>query len=562
MVDQDLGQEASKPTQGILVSDDGTGEVTGPKGGMTRAVGSMAMGTTLSRVSGVLRILVLAYVLGISPLADAYNLANTIPNMLYDVVLGGVLGATFIPVFIERLATRPEREAWRSISAVVTLAVLVLFGTTVVFLLAAPWLIDAFTAFDHVHLASDPNQLAQQRAVATTLLRWFVPQIFFYGLLSIGGALLNIRHRFGAPMWVPIANNVVCIAVLLLFAMVTPPVSTNPATSLAAVSMSPWQMALLGAGTTLGVVVQFGLLTPSLARAGLGRLRWRFDLKDEAVAAIVKLGSWTFGFVVLNQAALFVVIALAFSVGGSGPVSSYTYAYAFMQMPYAVVAVSVMSAVAPDLARHHTANDVNAFVVRFGSGLRSVLAIIIPATVGMFILARPTIALLLGHGNADRAQTYQTGTALAELSLGLVGFTCFQYVIRAMQSMRRAKAAFWLYMVENVATVVLAIVLVGPLGLAGVALSVSIAYSIAGAVGLIVLDQWLGRLGPPGCFRPLNRVLISSAVMGVVVLVVSNLTASESGIALVFRVIGSVIAGSLAYLGTAALLGRRAESAR
>jgi len=522
----------------------------------------MAMGTTLSRVSGVLRILVLAYVLGISPLADAYNLANTIPNMLYDVVLGGVLGATFIPVFIERLATRPEREAWRSISAVVTLAVLVLFGTTVVFLLAAPWLIDAFTAFDHVHLASDPNQLAQQRAVATTLLRWFVPQIFFYGLLSIGGALLNIRHRFGAPMWVPIANNVVCIAVLLLFAMVTPPVSTNPATSLAAVSMSPWQMALLGAGTTLGVVVQFGLLTPSLARAGLGRLRWRFDLKDEAVAAIVKLGSWTFGFVVLNQAALFVVIALAFSVGGSGPVSSYTYAYAFMQMPYAVVAVSVMSAVAPDLARHHTANDVNAFVVRFGSGLRSVLAIIIPATVGMFILARPTIALLLGHGNADRAQTYQTGTALAELSLGLVGFTCFQYVIRAMQSMRRAKAAFWLYMVENVATVVLAIVLVGPLGLAGVALSVSIAYSIAGAVGLIVLDQWLGRLGPPGCFRPLNRVLISSAVMGVVVLVVSNLTASESGIALVFRVIGSVIAGSLAYLGTAALLGRRAESAR
>ena len=256
------------------------------------------------------------------------------------------------------------------------------------------------------------------------------------------------------------------------------------------------------------------------------------------------------------------VIALAFSVGGSGPVSSYTYAYAFMQMPYAVVAVSVMSAVAPDLARHHTAKDVNAFIVRFGSGLRSVLAIIIPATVGMFILARPTIALLLGHGNADRAQTYQTGTALAELSLGLVGFTCFQYVIRAMQSMRRAKAAFWLYMVENVATVVLAIVLVGPLGLAGVALSVSIAYSIAGAVGLIVLDQWLGRLGPPGCFRPLNRVLISSAVMGVVVLVVSNLTASESGIALIFRVIGSVIAGSLAYLGTAALLGRRAESAR
>lgn len=542
----------------------GTGptEPTGPKGGLTRAVGSMAAGTTLSRASGVLRILVLAYVLGISPLADAYNLANTIPNMLYDVVLGGVLGATFIPVFIERLATRTEREAWRSISAVVTLAVVTLAGATVVFFIAAPWLIDAFTAFDHVHLANDPHQLAQQRAVATTLLRWFVPQIFFYGLLSIGGALLNVRHRFGAPMWVPIANNIVCIAVLLLFAIVTPPASTNPATSLAAVSMSPWQVALLGGGTTLGVIIQFGLLTPSLARAGLGRLRWHFNLRDEAVKSIVRLGSWTFGFVVMNQIALFVVIALAFSVGGSGPVSSYTYAYAFMQMPYAVVAVSVMSAVAPDLARHHTTKDVTAFIARFGAGLRSVLAIIIPASIGMFILARPAVALLLGHGNADRAQTYQTGTALAELSLGLVGFTCFQYVIRAMQSMRRAKTAFWLYVLENGATVILAVVLVGPLGLAGIALSVSVAYTIAGVVGLAVLERWLGRLGPPGCFKPLTRVLISSVVMGVVVLVVSNLSASQSGVALVLRVGGSILLGSLAYLGTASLLGERAARSR
>ena len=88
-----------------------------PKG-LRGAVGSMATGTVISRATGVLRVLVLAYVLGISPLADTYNLANTIPNMLYDVVLGGVLGATFIPVFIERLTNKPERDAWRSISAV------------------------------------------------------------------------------------------------------------------------------------------------------------------------------------------------------------------------------------------------------------------------------------------------------------------------------------------------------------------------------------------------------------------------------------------------------------
>lgn len=532
-----------------------------PTGGFGRAVSSMAAGTSLSRITGVLRVLVLVYVLGISPLADAYNLANTIPNMLYDVVLGGVLGATFIPVFIERLTATSEREAWKSISAVCTLSVLVLLGATVAFFVAAPWLIDAFTVFDHVHLSTDPTRLAQQRHVATTLLRWFVPQIFFYGLLSIGGALLNVRRRFGAPMWVPIANNVVCIGVLLLFASIAPAASLNPTTSLASVSMSPGQLALLGGGTTAGVLLQLLLLTPSLATAGLGRLRWRFDLHDVAVRSIVRLGSWTFGFVVLNQIALFVMIALAFSVGGSGPVSSYTYAYAFVQMPYAVVAVSVMSAVAPDLATHHTQADINAFVTRFGTGLRSVLAMIIPAAVAMFLLARPVIALLLGHGNTHPHQTAQTGTALAELALGLVGFTVFQYVIRALQSMRQTRTAFWLYVLENGTNVAVAVLLVGPLGLAGVALSVSVAYSVAGIAGLWLLDHRLGRLGPPRCFAPLLRVCLASTAMGIVIAVVVNLSAALSGLALVARVLGAIVAGGATYLVAISLLGRRDAAA-
>ena len=302
-------------------------ETAVPRPGLTAAIGSMAAGTTISRATGVLRVLVLVYVLGISPLADAYNLANTIPNMVYDVVLGGVLGATFIPVFIQRLTSTTEREAWRSISAICTLAVVILAVTTATFMVLAPFLIDAFTSLEHVRRVGSAQHLATQRHVATVLLRWFIPQVFLYGLLSIGGALLNVRRRFGAPMWVPIANNVVCIAVLLVFAAVV------PTPTLHSVSMSPGQLALLGAGTTAGVAVQFLLLIPSLVKAKVGRLRWRWDLKDPAVRTVARLGSWTFGFVVINQAALFFVIALAFSVGGSGPVSSYTYAYAFWQMP-------------------------------------------------------------------------------------------------------------------------------------------------------------------------------------------------------------------------------------
>ena len=526
-------------------------EVAAPRSGLMAAVGSMAAGTAISRATGVLRVLALVYVLGISPLADAYNLANTIPNMVYDVVLGGVLGATFIPVFIQRLTSTSEREAWKSISAVVTLAVVLLAATTAIFLALAPLLIDAFTSLEHVQHTGSAQHLATQRHVATVLLRWFVPQVFLYGLLSIGGALLNVRRRFGAPMWVPIANNVVCIGVLLTFATVA------PSPSLHSVSMSPGQLALLGAGTTAGVLVQFLLLLPSLTKAKLGRLRWRWDLKDPAVRTVARLGSWTFGFVVINQAALFFVIALAFSVGGSGPVSSYTYAYAFWQMPYAIVAVSVMSAVTPDLATHHSTEDEIAFIARFGSGLRSVLAMMIPASVALFLLAKPAIALLLGHGNTQPRQTAETGMALAELSLGLVGFSVFQYVVRALQAMHRTKAAFWLYLGENVINVGAALLLVGPLGLAGIALSVSVGYSVAAVAGLLLLEHWLGHLGSPGCYRPLGRICASSAVMGLVIAVVSNLSGALAGPALVARVLGAAILGAGAYLGTAALVHTR-----
>ena len=162
----------------------------------------MAAGTGLSRLTGLLRILVLAYTLGFTPLADAYNIANNAPNMLYDVVLGGVLSATFIPVFVDRLVTRSEREAWDAISAVVTVAFVVLLLMTVLFWLIAPQIIDAFYVLGHYHTTH--AQLEQEKAVATTLLRWFVPQVALYGCISLATALLNTRvggswRRCGPP---------------------------------------------------------------------------------------------------------------------------------------------------------------------------------------------------------------------------------------------------------------------------------------------------------------------------------------------------------------------------
>ena len=517
---------------------------------LQRATVWMAAGTTVSRLTGVLRVVALAVALGATPLADSYNLANSTPNMLYDIVLGGVLSATFIPVFVERLATKSEREAWRAISAVVTLSVVVLVVMTLVFWIAAPQVIDAFTFLAKAHGSVSARDVAAEKSVATSLLRWFVPQVALYGAIALITALLNTRRRFVAPMWVPIANNVVCAAVLLWFHQVV----THP--SVTEVQSHPWQITLLGLGTTAGVAVQAVLLLMTVRGAGLGRVRWTWAPGHEAVRTIVRLGSWTFGFVLANQIALYVVLVLAVGSSGPDPVSAYTYAYTFMQMPYAVVAVSVMSAVQPDLAQQWSTDNVPAFRQRMTGGLRAVLAIIIPAAVGMFLLAKPAVALLIGHGAFTASNSGETGATLAMFSLGLPGFCTFLYVVRVLQAMQRTRVAFWLYLLENGVNIVLAIALVHPLGVRGLALSLSVAYSVAAVAGVLVLRNWLGHLGDDRTWVPLRRVALASLVMGIVVLIASNLSGSLSEPALLLRVLGSVVVGGAVYAATAALVAR------
>jgi putative peptidoglycan lipid II flippase len=515
------------------------------------AASTMAAGTVVSRASGVARVLVLAWVLGFSPLADAYNLANTIPNMLYDVVLGGIATATFVPVFVERLARDGDRRAWRSISAVVTASTIVLVIATGAAWALAPWIIDGFTAFNHLGGTRTAAELAQQRSVATTLLRWFSPQILFYGLLSISTALLNVKHRFGAPAWVPIANNVVCIAVLIWFHAI------DPTPSLASVSQSPSQLMLLGLGTTVGVAVQALLLVPSLVGCGALRVRWRFDLRDDAVRAVGRLSTWTLGIVLSNQASLAVVLALAFGIGGAGPVSSYTYGWAFMQMPYAVVAVSVMAAVTPELARHWTNGAKDLFAQRFGTGLRGTMGIILPASVGLVVLAQPLVALLLYRGQGGSGRLL-AGTVLAVLGVGLPGFTCFQFAIRGLQAMQRARDAFWLYLFENGLTIVLAVA-IGRHSVAALTASVSIAYSVAAVVALEVVRRRAGSLGAPGCYRPLGRIAIASAATGLVTVLVSSIAGWQSGVGLAGRLVWSMAAGAATFVVVVGWLTRRAR---
>jgi putative peptidoglycan lipid II flippase len=161
----------------------------GRRSSLVGATAGMAVGTALSRVTGVIKLIVLVYAIGDQWFADGYNLANNTPNMIHDIVLGGVLSATFVPVFVDRLSTRKGPEAWRAISAVTTMTITLLAVASVVFWFAVPEIINIYTVANHT------AQAPQQRAEAVTLLKWFVPQLAFYGLISLFTALLNARRH-------------------------------------------------------------------------------------------------------------------------------------------------------------------------------------------------------------------------------------------------------------------------------------------------------------------------------------------------------------------------------
>jgi putative peptidoglycan lipid II flippase len=502
--------------------------------GLGRPTALMAGGTLLSRVTGLLRLFVAAYALGGNHLSDAFNLANNTPNIVHDLVLGGVLSATFVPQFVNRLATRPRDEAVESISAVVTLSSAVLLVATVVFLIAAPWVIGLYS------LAAHGAALVAERSVATDLLRLFAIQLLAYGAISLMGAVLNTVRRFVLVAYVAVLNNVVAIAVLVEFSRV---VGGKP--SLASVQHDHGLLLLLGIGTSAGVLVQGIALVPAVMRSDL-KLRFVWRPRDSAIREILSLSGWTFGFVLANQAAVFVVLAIALGLGASR-VTEYTYAFQFFQLPYGMIGVSIMSTVIPELAYRHSTNDLAEMEHQFGLGLRRMMAGILPAAAGYLLLAGPLVALLLRHGAFSSASSSETGQLLALLAVGLPGYCVYLLCISALQAMRDTRTAFFLYLFENGANIILALVLTHQIGAGGLSLSLSIAYSAAAVAALLVVRSRMGGLGGRAVRRYIARCILLTLVMTATVAIVTTAVGSSNGSGLVLRVAAGTGTGLVTY---------------
>jgi putative peptidoglycan lipid II flippase len=457
---------------------------------LVRSSAAVATGTLLSRVTGLLRVAVLAYAVGRASLADTYNLANSTPNIVYELLLGGVLSATLVPLFVEHLEHRDEHAT----AAVFTVAISVLTVLTVIAMVFAP-LIARLYALD-----TAGAQRTAQLHVMTVLTLWFLPQMLFYGLTALSTALLNAHRRFVAAAFAPVVNNLVVIAILIVFATST----SGPRArwiDVRSISGDAGKLTLLGAGTTAGVAATALVLLPALRHART-RLHAAFDWGHPAVRKMLRMSGWTMGYVVTNQLALLFVLVLAKS-GTTGSVSAYLYAYAFFQVPHGLLAVSIMTTMMPELSRSAARADLTALAYKFRVGLRYLLLLMVPAAVLFVALAQPMLGVLV-RGGFQPHDAAVTADTLQALALGLVPFSIYLYSLRGFYAMHDTRTPFWINAIENGINIALAIALFPSLGVQGLALAWTAAYTVAAVIALGVL----GRRVP----HPVDRLVGASAL--------------------------------------------------
>jgi putative peptidoglycan lipid II flippase len=488
--------EPAGTTEGTRSSD--PGDVS-----LVRSSGIMAVGTLASRMTGFLRTAILLYAVGTHDLGNAYNIANTLPNAVYNLALGGILTSVVVPLLVN--AAKRERDRGEAYDQrIFTLGVLTLGGITVIATLAA-----APIAGLYGHGIHD----VATHHLTVIFAYFFIPQIFFYGVSSLAGAILNARGRFGAPMWTPVINNMVVILVGIAF-IATAGLNRTPS------DISAGEIQLLGVGTTLGIILQTAALVPSLRVVGF-RWRPRFDFRRAEISEIGRMGGWMFGYVLTTQVAFLVTTVVANEAGarvsqrdvGAG-FAAYSNAWQLFQLPYAIVGISVITAMLPRMSAHAATRRYGLVSDDFSTATRLASVIVVPAALILAVLGAPLAEAVFGYGSTSAASARYLGEVFAVFSLGLLPYMLFQLLLRVFYAMRDSRTPALIgvaTMAVNIAANLTALAILPP---RHVVAGLGAGFGLANLAGTIaawwVLSRRIGGLHGPVIRSVLIRMHLST----------------------------------------------------
>ncbi len=480
---------------------------------IARATASMSVATGISRITGLIRNWAMAYAIGVTLFSSSYIVSNNIPNMIYELVAGGVLSSVFIPIFIERMRQEGEEDANRLASAALNIALIALGSVALVAtVFPQPFVFTQFFTLP-----------AAERVYAVFLFRFFAVQIVFYGATAIFTGVLNSHRHFIAPAAGPIFNNLVVIATMLAYPYVAH--SGGPTAALV----------LRGAGTTLGVFAQMATCIPALVA-----MRWRWypaiDWHHPALRQLVRKIGPVLGYVIVNLVGVSfrnaISAAAATRLPAQGP-AAIQYAWMFYQLPYGVFAVALATAIFPELSELATKRDWTGFKSQFTRGLRANAALVIPAAAMLAALAVPLCRVyVVGKGAFKIADVPLVASVLVVWAFGLFSFAAYMFTVKAFYANQDTRTP----MLTNIGATTVQVLLywvltVGVLGwrglgLPGIPAGDAISYTLHLCVLLLILRARHGALGLRGTVWTVARMVAAAAVGGLVAWGIVQLTPS------------------------------------
>ncbi|MFI5834376.1 murein biosynthesis integral membrane protein MurJ [Micromonospora sp. NPDC051300] len=506
----------------------------------------MAIGSLVSRGTGFIRNLMIGAALGGALVGDAYTTAIFLPNQVYEFLLGGVLTSVLIPVLVRRRRSDPDRgEAYSQ--RLLTLAVLALAVTVAIALIAAPVLTAIYAG----------GKDADYRGLVTGLSYLMLPMLFFTGVSALIAAVLNTRGHFAAPMWAPILNNLVVIAVCGIYIGVFGAKIIQPG------EMSGGRILLIGGGTLLGVAVQTAGLLPALRKVDF-RWKWRFDFRALGLAELARLGGWMFCYVGVNQLGLFVVVNLLTRAAGgkNAGLLIYNNVFLLLMMAHGIIAVSIITALMPRMSAAAAEGRFGDVTADLSRGTRMVTAVLAPIAVCYAVLAGPISVVVFRYGAFDGDNAVATSTVLLVAALGLVPFAVSQLFTFAFYALPDTRTPALI----NIPVVILRVLLQVGLFLifsntfaaAGMMLGNAVSYLAAAIISAMLLRPRVGRIGLGRIMKTLGRVVVAALGAALVgVLVVAVLPGDPEGLSRLAAAVQLVIGGAViggTYLGLAMLL--------